>query len=87
MDGNCQLCIVGLYRSNADEIRQIKEQRPDHKLPFGTLIGGSQQVHDLMATFHRTRIADSHNDKMPHMSRRVSQKTRLLQKQNTEQAD
>ena len=44
-------------------------------------------MHDLMATFHRTRIADSHNDKMPHMSRRVSQKTRLLQKQNTEQAD
>jgi len=79
--------MLKTIRSNADEIRQIKENRPDHKLPFGTLIGGSQQVHDLMATFHRTRIADSHNDKMPHMSRRVSQKTRTLQKQNTEQTD
>jgi len=40
-------------------------------------------VHDLMAGFHKTRIADSHNDKMPHMSRRVSQKTKALQKQGT----
>jgi len=79
--------MLKTIRTNADEIRQIKENRPDHKLPFGTLVGGSQQVHDLMAGFHKTRIADSHNDKMPHMSRRVSQKTRALQKQNTDQAD
>ena len=30
-----------LNSDNADEIRQIKAERPDHKLPFGTLIGGS----------------------------------------------
>jgi len=33
--------MLKTIRDNADEIRQIKAERPDHKLPFGTLIGGS----------------------------------------------
>jgi len=34
--------MLKTIRSNADEIQQIKDARPDHKLPFGTLVGGSQ---------------------------------------------
>jgi len=44
--------MLKTIRTNADEIAKIKEQRPDHKLPFGTLIGGSEQVHQLVTKFH-----------------------------------
>lgn len=70
--------MLKTIRSNATEIQQIKDARPDHKLPFGTLIGGSQQVHDLMAKFHSMRITDSHNDKMPKNSRKLSTRTKQL---------
>lgn len=70
--------MLKTIRSNADEIRQIKEQRPDHKLPVGVLVGGSQQLHDMVAKFHQTRISDSHNDKMPTNSRRLSMRTKAL---------
>ena len=33
--------MLKTIRTNASEIQQIKDSRPDHKLPFGTLIGGS----------------------------------------------
>ena len=33
--------MLKTIRTNATEIQQIKDSRPDHKLPFGTLIGGS----------------------------------------------
>ena len=75
-------------RTNADVIGQIKEQRPDHKLPVGVLVGGSQQLHDMVAKFHQTRIADSHNDKMPTNSRRLSTRTKaLLQSPQAAQAE
>ena len=54
----------------------IKEQRPDHKLPPGLLIGGSEQLHEMMAKFHRARIADSANEGMPKTSRRLSLRTK-----------
>ena len=67
-----------LYSDNADEIRQIKAERPDHNLPFGTLIGGSQQLHNLMLNFHKARISDHHNEKMPKNSRRLSLRTKQM---------
>lgn len=66
------------FRTNASEIATIKEHRPDHRLPFGALSGGSDSVHELVMKFTKTRIADSHNDKMPKNSRRVSLRTKKL---------
>lgn len=79
--------MLKTIRTNASEIQQIKDARPDHKLPFGTLIGGSQQLHDLMAKFHSTRITDSHNDKMPKNSRRLSVRTKQLLSMQSDQPD
>ena len=74
-------------RSNASDIATIKENRPDHKLPVGLLSGGGASVHDAVAKFTRSRIADSHNDKMPKNSRRVSLRTKqLLTNDNVEDA-
>jgi len=66
------------FRTNASEIAQIKEHRPDHKLPVGALSGGADGVHELVMKFTKTKIADSHNDKMPKNSRRVSIRTKKL---------
>ena len=65
-----------MCRNNADEIREIKAARPDHKLPVGLLVGGSEQVHELVAKFHRARIADSQNESLPKNSRRLSLRTK-----------
>ena len=73
-----------MYRTNAVEIQEIKDSRPDHKLPFGTLVGGSEQVHAMVAKFHRARISDSHNESMPRNSRRLSQKTKSLLEQSND---
>mmetsp|Transcript_13357 Transcript_13357/g.18245 ORF Transcript_13357/g.18245 Transcript_13357/m.18245 type:complete len:309 (+) Transcript_13357:725-1651(+) len=68
--------MLKTIRNNANEIREIKASRPDHKLPAGILVGGSEQLHELMAKFHRARIADSQNESMPKNSRRLSLRTK-----------
>lgn len=68
--------MLKTIRNNADEIREIKAARPDHKLPVGLLVGGSEQVHELVAKFHRARIADSQNESLPKNSRRLSLRTK-----------
>lgn len=70
--------MLKTIRSNQSEIQQIKDARPDHKLPFGTLIGGTEQLQEMVAQFHRARIADSHNEKMPTNSRRLSLRTKNM---------
>ena len=67
-----------LCSNNEDEIRQIKAARPDHKLPTGILIGGSEQLHELVTKFHRARIQDSANEAIPTRSRRLSLRTKQL---------
>jgi len=70
--------MLKTIRANQNEITQIKASRPDHKLPVGLLVGGSEALHDLLAKFNTARIKDGHNDKMPKNSRRLSLRTKEL---------
>jgi hypothetical protein len=74
--------FIPFYRSNQEEILQIKQMTPDGKLPLYTLIGGSQEIHKQVEKFFQTRISDQKNEGFPLNSRRVSQKTKqLIEKQ------
>lgn len=70
--------MLKTIRNNAEEIAEIKQRTVDHKLPFGTLIGGSESVHLLVTKFHQARISDSNNEAFPKNSRRLSQKTKKM---------
>jgi len=42
------------------------------------LVGGSEKLHEMCAKYYTAVISDSHNDKMPKNSRRLSLRTKQL---------
>ena len=55
---------------------QIKKLAPGGKLPFGTLIGGSDAVHEEWRKFHTARYSDQKNEGFPRDSRKLSDRTK-----------